>query len=113
MAQADWLRTFLAVYRSGSVTEGAHQRGLTQPAASQQLAALERASGGPLFARKPSGVEPTQLGRELYAKVAGPLDGLEPVLDGLRAGTGPAPAAPVRLGSSPEYFAAEALPRLA
>jgi DNA-binding transcriptional LysR family regulator len=113
MAEAEWLRTFLAVYRSGSVTEGARQRGLTQPAASQQVAALERAARGPLFVRGPGGVEPTQQGRELYAKVAGPLDGLESVLDGLGPGAGPAPAAAIRFGSSPEYFAAEALPRLA
>jgi DNA-binding transcriptional LysR family regulator len=115
MAEAEWLRTFLAVYRSGSVTEGARQRGLTQPAASQQVAALERAAGGPLFVRGPGGVGPTPQGRELYAKVAGPLDGLESVLDGL-AGLGPGSgtgAAAVRFGSSPEYFAAEALPRLA
>jgi DNA-binding transcriptional LysR family regulator len=113
MAEADWLRTFLAVYRSGSVTEGARQRGLTQPAASQQVAALERAAGGPLFVRGPGGVGPTPQGRELYAKVAGPLDGLEAVLDGLGPGSGAAAAAAVRFGSSPEYFAAEALPRLA
>lgn len=112
MSTAEWLRTFLAIYRSGSVTEGAYHRGLSQPAASQQLAALERVVRGPLFVRRPSGVEPTPDGRDLYARIAGPLDGLESVLRRLDAGTPPSAEPPVRFGSSPEYFAAELLPRL-
>jgi DNA-binding transcriptional LysR family regulator len=112
MSRSDWLRTFVAVYRSGSVTEGASHRGLTQPAASQQLAALERALGESLFVRKPTGMDPTRRGRELYVSVAEPLDGLEGVLRDLDAGAVPAPEPPVRFGSSPEFLAAEVLPRL-
>jgi DNA-binding transcriptional LysR family regulator len=112
MARSEWLRTFVAVYRSGSVTGGADHRGLTQPAASQHLAALERSLGEPLFVRTPSGMEPTARGRELYVKVAEPLDGLEAVLRDLDAGAVPAPEPPVRFGSAPEFFAAEVLPRL-
>ncbi len=112
MARADWLRTFLAIYRSGSVTAGAHHRGLTQPAASQHLAALEGSLGGPLFVRSTGGMEPTQQGRELYARVAEPLDGLEAVLRDLEAGALRLPEAPVRLGSSPEFFSAVVLGRL-
>ncbi len=112
MARADWLRTFLAVYRSGSVTAGAQHRGLTQPAASQHLAALEGSLGGPLFVRTPGGMEPTQQGRELYARVAEPLDGLETVLRDLGAGALRLPEPPVRLGSSPEFFSAVVLGRL-
>ena len=112
MARADWLRTFLAVYRSGSVTAGAQHRGLTQPAASQHLAALEGSLGGSLFVRTPGGMEPTQQGRELYARVAEPLDGLETVLRDLDAGALRLPEPPVRLGSSPEFFSAVVLGRL-
>jgi len=112
MARSEWLRTFVAVYRSGSVTDGAAHRGLTQPAASQQLASLERALGESLFVRSPAGMEPTQRGRELYVRVAEPLDGLEKVLRDLDAGAVPAPEPPVRFGSSPEFFAAHVLPCL-
>jgi DNA-binding transcriptional LysR family regulator len=112
MARSDWLRTFVAVYRTGSVTEGAYHRGLTQPAASQQLAALERTLGAAVFVRKPTGMEPTQRGRELYAQVAEPLDGLEGVLRDLDAGAVHAPEPPVRFGSNAEFFTAEVLPRL-
>ena len=76
MAAAEWLRTFVAVYRSGSVTEGARLRSVSQPAASQQLRALERATGAPLFTRAPHGMEPTRGGRALYVEVADALDRL-------------------------------------
>jgi DNA-binding transcriptional LysR family regulator len=112
MARSEWLRTFVAVYRCGSVTEGAVHRGLTQPAASQQLASLERVLGEPLFVRGPTGMGPTQRGRELYVRVAEPLDGLEGVLRDLEAGAVPAPEPPVRVGSSPEFFATDVLPGL-
>ena len=86
MAASEWLRTFVAIYRSGSVSAGAAQRNLSQPAASQQLAALERRVGLPLFVRTAQGVEPTRRGRELHAQVAESLDRLEQVLVGLDGG---------------------------
>jgi DNA-binding transcriptional LysR family regulator len=103
MASAEWLRTFMAIYRSGSVTDGAALRGLSQPAASQQLRALERSVGAPLFVRVPRGVEPTRRGRDLYGTVVDPLDRLEPVLAGLDGGALRAGTAALRFGSSPEY----------
>jgi DNA-binding transcriptional LysR family regulator len=112
MARTEWLRTFLAVYRAGSVTDGARQRLLSQPAASQQLAGLERSVGTALFVRTPTGVEPTPRGRELYGEIADPMDRLETVMAGLDAGRVPPRPAAVRLGSTAEYFQAEALPRL-
>jgi DNA-binding transcriptional LysR family regulator len=102
----------MAVYRSGSVTDGARIRSVSQPAASQQLAHLERAVGGPLFLRTAAGVVPTERGRVLYARVASPLDQLETVLNGLDAGRVPAPDATLRFGSSAEFFSAEMLPRM-
>lgn len=112
MAGPDWLRTFVAVFRSGSVTDGARLRGLSQPAASQQLAGLERVVGAALFVRRSDGVVPTARGRELYAQVASPLDQLETVLVGLEAGRFEPGAQVLRFGSSAEYFAAQVVPRL-
>jgi len=112
MASTEWLRTFMAIYRSGSVTEGAARRSLSQPAASQQLRSLERSVGTPLFVRTPQGVEPTRRGRDLYATVADALDRLEPVLGGLDGGSvRPAPPA-LRFGSSPEFFSYAVVPRI-
>jgi DNA-binding transcriptional LysR family regulator len=111
MAASEWLRTFVAIYRSGSVTAGAALRGLSQPAASQQLGGLERRAGAPLFIRTAGGVEPTRRGRELYTQVAEQLDRLEPVLVGLDGGVGAAPPPTIRFGSSAEYFSFEVVPR--
>ena len=112
MAVSEWLRTFVAIYRSGSVSAGASQRNLSQPAASQQLASLERRIGLPLFVRTPQGVEPTRRGRELHAQVAESLDRLEPVLAGIDGGPA-APAAPtIRFGSSAEFFSYAVVPRM-
>ena len=112
MATAEWLRTFVAIYRTGSVTDGAALRTLSQPAASQQLRSLERSVGARLFDRTPHGVEPTRSGRELYGSVADALDRLEPVLTGLDGGALPAVVPALRLGSSPEYVAYGVIPRL-
>lgn len=112
MAQAEWLRTFLAIYRTGSITGAAAQRSLSQPAVSHQLAALERSVGEPLFVRGRRGAEPTARARELYALVAEPLSILEPVVRGLETGHLDRARAAVRVGASAEYFSAEILPRL-
>lgn len=112
MSETEWLRSFLAAYRAESLTDAAALRGISQPAVSQHLAALEQAMGARLFLRRPGGVEPTSEGRELYALVTEPLDALEVVLRRLR-GTEMAADAPVRFGSSPELFAAEVVPLLA
>jgi DNA-binding transcriptional LysR family regulator len=113
MASAEWLRTFVAVYRSGSVTDGAALRSLSQPAASQQLRSLERAVGTPVFVRTPRGTDPTRRGRELYAAVADALDRLEPLLAELDGGTLRPPVPALRFGSSPEFVTYGVLPRLA
>jgi DNA-binding transcriptional LysR family regulator len=111
MSRPEQLRTFIAVYRARSVTDGARDRGLSQPAASQQLAGLEQAVGGPLFVRTTRGVEPTGQGVALYAETASALDQLEAVLNGLDGGSGPS-ASPVRLGSTAEFFSSIVLPLL-
>jgi DNA-binding transcriptional LysR family regulator len=56
------LLTFRAVVRAGSISAGARELGWTQPAVSQQLAALEREAGTPLLVRGPTGVVPTEAG---------------------------------------------------
>lgn len=113
MSRAEWLRTFIAVYRTGAVTAGAHARGISQPAASQQLAALSRAAGAPLLTRVKDGVLPTDRGRELYAQVAESLDRLETVLVELDGGRLPPEAPRTRIGCSADLFDGYVLPRVA
>jgi len=112
MVDFDWYRSFVAVYRVGTVSGAAVSRFLTQPAVSQHLAALEAAVGQPLFVRTPRRMIPTEAGKELYARMAQAVDTLDQVSRGLR---GPASAEPivVRVGAALEYFHEIALERLA
>ena len=112
MSRSEQLRTFVAVFRARSVTDGARDRGVSQPAASQQLAGLERVVGAALFVRTPRGVEPTGRAVALYAETAPVLDQLEAVLSGLDEGRPAGSAAPLRLGATAEVFSFLVLPRL-
>nr|WP_264924270.1 LysR family transcriptional regulator [Streptomyces sp. A012304] len=105
------LRTFLAVYRSGSFTGAAHLLGLSQPTVTTQMRTLERQTGRELFERLPRGVAPTAVADALAASVAGPLDELAAV-----AGpdlTATRRADPVHLAGPAELLCTRALPALA
>ncbi|MGW6646225.1 LysR family transcriptional regulator [Streptomyces iakyrus] len=104
------LRTFLAVYRSGSFTAAAQLLGLSQPTVTTQIRSLERQTGRELFERLPRGVAPTAVADELAARVAGPLDALAEA-----TGHGPreSRAEPVHLAGPAELLATRALPALA
>jgi len=106
----DLLRTFLAVYRAGSVTGGAELLGVSQPSVTAQVKALEADLGRPLFERLPRGMAPTAAAEELAGTVAGPLDALDSVL----AGQLTVPhARAVHLGGPAELVCARVLPLLA
>ena len=83
---------------------------MSQPAVSQQLAALEEVIGVPLFDRTVRGMVPTARGSALYAEVFDAMDRLEKVGRSLRQDGDVGKA--VRLGTSPEYFHSFALRRL-
>ncbi|MEU6670393.1 LysR family transcriptional regulator [Streptomyces sp. NPDC046727] len=105
------LRTFLAVYRSGSFTGAAQLLGLSQPTVTTQMRTLERQTRRELFERLPRGVAPTAVADELAARVA-------PGLDMLAAVAGPDAAAgrtaePVHLAGPAEFLCTGVLPALA
>jgi DNA-binding transcriptional LysR family regulator len=85
MADLEWLRTFLAVYRAGSITRAAKTLHLTQPAVSQQIRALESALAQSLFVRLPRGVAPTADAHELARVASTHVDVLESLLTTERA----------------------------
>jgi DNA-binding transcriptional LysR family regulator len=74
------LRTCLAVYRTGSLTKAARVLGISQPAVTGQLRALEAKLDQPLFLRLPSGTVPTDAAHELVRDTAAALDSLEGAL---------------------------------
>ncbi|HEX4223221.1 MAG TPA: LysR family transcriptional regulator [Pseudonocardiaceae bacterium] len=56
------------IARAGSIARAARRLGLSQPAASELVARLERYVGQPIFSRSRSGVRPTAFGRDLLAE---------------------------------------------
>ncbi|MCW2920728.1 MAG: transcriptional regulator, LysR family protein [Thermoleophilia bacterium] len=118
MGDIDRLRAFLAIHRSGSVTEAARQLHMSQPAVTQQLQALEAVTGRRLFRRLPRGVEPTPAGRELAEQVGSHLDAVEEAWGQWlgRMSTGedePLRGASVYLGGPSEFITGRVLPALA
>lgn len=71
------LRAFNAVFKDGSISKAAQRLGLTQPAVTAQIRALERAHDVLLFERTGSGMKPTMLALRLYAET----DGLDTIAD--------------------------------
>lgn len=86
MSHLDHLRTFLEAYRLKSFSRAAEQLGITQPAASQHVQALEAFVGKPLFLRRARGVSATAEADELARSVGPLLDGLELKLASYRLG---------------------------
>ena len=63
----DWndVRSFLAVARAGSLSAAARELGVRHTTVSRQVAALERALGASLLARRPEGIALTEFGQRL------------------------------------------------
>jgi DNA-binding transcriptional LysR family regulator len=68
----DWnlLRTFIAVYEAGTLTEAARRLGTTQPSVGRHVRELESALGEALFVRLPGRLKPTERAHSLHAVVA-------------------------------------------
>lgn len=116
MISAELFRNFLTVYREGSVSSAARSRHLTQSAVSQQLSSLEEVIGAPLFQRTVRGMIPTSRGKSLYDQVFESIDKLDQVSRVILKNADPKALdrspAPLRVGTSPDYFDVFALPRL-
>ena len=104
MLDARRLLTFRAVARAGSFSRAAESLALSQPAVSQQVAALERALGTPLLQRGRGGALPTPAGRLLLEHadaVAARLDLADVQLTAVVAGA----RRTLRLGAFPSALA--------
>ncbi|MBX5450136.1 LysR family transcriptional regulator [Thermogemmatispora sp.] len=110
MVDLEWYRSFIAIYRAGTVSGAARALLLTQPAVTQHLAALEAAVGEPLFLRASRRMIPTARGKELYNQVVQAIETLEQVSQTLGAGQQRPPL--LRCGAPREYFQERLLPRL-
>ena len=100
----EWLRTFKAVFETGTVSGAAKELELTQPAVTTQLKALEAYTGYQLFERSTRNVQPTLYAKQLYNQVAGSLMKLESVESKLRHKGGKGDRVTLYIGIYPGLF---------
>ncbi|MCJ2183261.1 LysR family transcriptional regulator [Novosphingobium sp. 1949] len=105
------LRSFVEVYRQRSFSAAARVLGLTQPAISQHITALEAGIGHPLFDRQAKGVVPTAIATELAAGLGDRLDVAEAALAQVRARSSDLTGV-VRIMSHGDFLAELVMPRL-
>ncbi|MDA8067448.1 MAG: LysR family transcriptional regulator [Actinomycetota bacterium] len=91
------LRAFCAAASRGSIAEAARAMGVSQPAMSKRMRALEHVAGAALFERSSRGVTLTPAGVQLY----GAARRLLRSADSVQALITSPPATPVRIASSP------------
>lgn len=109
MVNLEWYRSFIEVYRVGTVSGAAQVLHLTQPAVSQHIAALESALGHSLFQRMPRRMMPTDEGKRLYTQIAEAIEKLESITT--QISTTDAPQL-IRIGTPQEFFTERILNRL-
>ncbi|MBP0464415.1 LysR family transcriptional regulator [Roseomonas sp. PWR1] len=103
------LRTFREIAEAGSLSRAADRLRIAQPALSRQIRLLEAEAGLALFTRHGRGMDLTEAGRELLARVAGPMRQLERAVVEVRALAGTV-AGQVALGMMPTVAAVLAGP---
>lgn len=101
MVNLEWYRSFVEVYRVGTVSRAAEVLHLTQPAVSQHIAALEASLGTSLFQRMPRRMLPTEAGKRLYTRVVVAIETLESIP--AKASLADTPLL-IRLGTPTDFF---------
>lgn len=85
MDHLETLRTFIAVAEAGSLSGGAHRRGISAPATTRAIVALERRLGTPLLLRTTRSMRLTEVGEQFLAdarRVVAELDAAEASVTG-------------------------------
>lgn len=77
MFNFEWLRTFKAIYESGTLTGAAQSLYISQPGVSLHLNSLEAYTGYKLFDRSAKRMVPTERGKVLYNFILEPVSKLE------------------------------------
>lgn len=79
-----YLRGFMKIAETGSITRAAESLGISQPSLSQQLLRLEDEVGVPLFSRTARGVTLTESGRRLLVHASRILEGVNSAFEDAR-----------------------------
>lgn len=73
----EWLRTFKAIYETGTLSAAAQELFISQPGVSLHLNSLEAFTGHKLFDRSARKMVPTEKGKILYNYILDPLKKME------------------------------------
>lgn len=73
----EWIRTFRAIYETGTLSSAAQELFISQPGVSLHLNSLEAFTGSKLFDRSARKMVPTEKGKILYNYILEPLNKLE------------------------------------
>ncbi|SRR5579883_1700304 len=111
MSYPIFLRTFLAVYRSGSQTRAAEELFLTQPAVSQHIKSLEAHIGKPLFVRETKGVKPTAIAHQLASMISSHLDSIDNIWESFKSSVDQR-SGTIYIGGIREFIATQIIPSL-
>jgi DNA-binding transcriptional LysR family regulator len=84
MIDLNLVRTFVAIYETGSVSGAAERLHVSQPSVSYALARLRDLLGEPLFARHREGMTPTFFADQLYDKFRHALADIESAVESAR-----------------------------
>lgn len=107
--QIDWLRTFLSVVDTGSMTAAARQVARSQSAVSMQLKKLEDSLGRPLFKREPRQLSLTPAGYDLLGHARRLVEAHSTMVDAMHGG---AVSGRVSLGVPDDYAMTYLMPAL-
>ncbi|MGG4144155.1 LysR family transcriptional regulator [Paenibacillus algorifonticola] len=111
MADFEWYRSFIHIYKHNSVSEAAKIRIMTQPAMSQHLAALEAEVGEALFFRISRKMVPTERGKQLYSQLAPLIEALEESTLSFTSASCPTLSV-IKIGSAHEFYSEYILTKL-
>jgi DNA-binding transcriptional LysR family regulator len=109
-ANLEHVRTFVTVFRTGSLTRAAGLLGVSQATVSAHVQALEAAVGFALFDRGRSGVSPTAKAIELAREVSPHVDALEDAA--ILAGRTLGGSRTVHIGGAAEILSIMVVPQL-
>ncbi|MAR56540.1 MAG: hypothetical protein CMM93_05100 [Rickettsiales bacterium] len=109
MSYFTFIRTFVAVYRCGSYNKASNQLGLSQPAISKQIAALEQQLNKKLFERNGRGVKPTIVADELASSLSYHVDSIEVIFNQSRTVTDDV-AGTIHIAGPKEFINAKMIP---
>lgn len=106
------LRTFVEVYRSGSISRAANNLNVSQPSATSHIQSLEAMVGQPLFIRKARGVVATPTAHDLAQQVSHHFDAIERKIASVR-GRGNELQGTINIAGPAEYISYVASAQLA